>query len=1342
MKISVALLRKTYPFSLLFVLISAFLFWQFAPRAESAETLEKSSEITNYDIRTDKESREKVEKFIADAGKTNALIFAERGKIVQAEKNLTTGAAKLKIEYNEGLRIPETIASDLARNTNFLTVPSNEKRTDILKNFLKQNSELIGLENFQIDKLKTTADYTNPDGNLSFVSFEQKINDIPVFQGEVKAGFTKRGQIIRVINNLAPNLDDESLSNDFGNAETAVSNAAKNIGLQTSEADTKRIASTPNDLKITFERGQFAEQTTAEKFYFPVEPGVARAAWRVLLWTKTEAFYVIVDARDGTLLWRKNITESQTQPSTYNVYGNLTSMMKTADSPTPFTPGCISPLSCPQPPIVSRTSFTLIGNEPPYTFNNLGWIFDGENRTIGNNAEAGIDRDGTQGVDPNGYAVGNPPRNFVYNYNPAPGNPPPGEEPLNTIFQNGSVTNAFYAVNRYHDEMYLLGFTEPARNYQADNFGRGGLGNDSISVEVQDSSGSNNANFTTPADGGRPRLQLFLWTTTTPDRDGALDSQTIVHELTHGLSNRLHGNASGLGSNMARGMGEGWGDFYALALLSEPTDDSLGTYTIAAYSIDGILSGFPNYYYGIRRFPTAIKAAIGPNGLPHNPLTFGYLNSNCDTRIGTTSTSVSSAFPRNPAFSTSSGTQACDQVHNSGEIWSVTLWEVRNQLIVQHGAVEGNRRALQYITDGMKLAPLNPTFLQERDAIIAAASALNPNDVLPVRRGFAIRGMGYYASIQNAGTGANNTAVTESFDVNGNVAIAPGFSVSDSPGNNNGYPEPGEPVILTVPLSNTTGAMITGVTLQAVGGGSAFYGDIANGQTVSQNVNFTIPFFIPCGQINYTITFNINSSTGTRTETRTFRIGIPVGGPPTVFTGGAIANPGTGTTGVATPYPSTINVTGLTGSRKIVLELTNLNSTFPGDMDWLLVGPGGQRFIFMSDAVSSFATQTNAIVVIKDEATSPMPDIGTTVSLNGEWKPTNYNTTDTFPAPAPAAPYENAAPGGTATFASVFGTNGLNMNGTWSLYGVDDVSGDVSTIAGWKLTFEGNEYICQYVPNGKARADFDGDRKTDVSVFRPNEGNWYLNQSTAGFAVLNWGLIGDQLAPGDFDGDGKTDVAVFRPNNDASQPDFYVLNSSNFTYSGYSWGLPSDVPVIEDYDGDNKSDIAVYRSSNHTFYVLKSGDGSVLTFSSISSGVPVAGDFDGDGKGDFATYSVNGWFIAKSNVNYDPVTFTHWGATGDQPVPADYDGDGIDDLAVFRPSDGIWYIAKSGGGNDYIPFGIATDIPAPGDFDGDGKSDIAVYRNGIWYLNRSTAGVAITQFGLSGDVPIPNRYLP
>ncbi|MET0754469.1 MAG: VCBS repeat-containing protein, partial [Pyrinomonadaceae bacterium] len=385
-------------------------------------------------------------------------------------------------------------------------------------------------------------------------------------------------------------------------------------------------------------------------------------------------------------------------------------------------------------------------------------------------------------------------------------------------------------------------------------------------------------------------------------------------------------------------------------------------------------------------------------------------------------------------------------------------------------------------------------------------------------------------------------------------------------------------------------------------------------------------------------------------------------------------------------------------------------------------------------------------------------------NMNGEWKPTDHTSGDTFASPAPPAPYSSPATSGSSTFASTFGTSATSFNGTWSLYGVDDVNGDSATISGWKITFEPNDImccscpfsraeityspdnpavpVCTCLPPSRARADFDGDSKTDLSVFRPSEGNWYMFNSTAGFGVVHWGLNGDQLAPGDYDGDAKADFAVFRPNADSTQPDFYVLKSSNYTYSGYSWGLPGDVPIVADYDGDAKDDLAIYRPADHTFYVFKSNGGSVLSFSGISSGVPVAGDFDGDGKADFVTFNDGDWFIAKSTLNFASVSSVHWGAAGDKPVPADYDGDGKEDLAVFRPSERVWYILRSATGVFITQFGLSDDIPVPGDYDGDSKDDLAVYRDGTWYMNRSTAGLSILQFGLSGDIPIPNRYLP
>ncbi|MGB7070136.1 MAG: M36 family metallopeptidase, partial [Pyrinomonadaceae bacterium] len=657
--------------------------------------------------------------------------------------------------------------------------------------------------------------------------------------------------------------DYNGLSTDFGDPASAVDAAFGYLCRKSSDVIVNGAAST--DSKYVFGDGDWA--TTAEKMYFPTEPGVAIPAWRVLIWEPVNAYYVMVDAADGMLLWRKNITDDQTESATFNVY-IANNLMQTADSPAPFSPGPVSPLTGTQGSMISRSSVTLIGNEGDNSFNDNGWMINGANITDGNATEAGIDRVPPEGVD--STQSGTPTRVFNSTWNPPPGDPAPGDSPLSVNAQRGAVVQMFYIMNRYHDELYKLGFTEPAFNFQHLNFGRGGAENDRVSSEGQDSASTNNANFATPTDGGRGRMQMFLWTGPAPDRDGTADAEIIIHEVTHGTSNRLHGNASGLATNMSRGMGEGWGDFYAHTLLSEPGDPVDGVYTLSGYSTYLSSPGFTgNYYYGIRRFPKSIiSSGGGPSNGPHNPLTFADVDS--------TQFDVSDGAFGPGEF----GSPTVDQVHNLGEIWSSALWELRGRMVTRLGHTMGTKRVLQAVTDGMKLSPINPTFLQGRDAIIAAALAqsLAPDasaDAADVREGFRRRGMGYSASIQDPGTGSNNTRVTESFQFQ-NVEMTDPFNVSDSTGDNDGYPEPGESVLLHVAVTNPTGSTVSSVTASVVGGGTANYGSLAAGQTATRQISYLVPPAQTCGAVQ-TVTINVASDAGSQTpEVRSIQLGVPV----------------------------------------------------------------------------------------------------------------------------------------------------------------------------------------------------------------------------------------------------------------------------------------------------------------------------------------------------------------------------------------------------------------------------------------------------------------------------------
>ena len=269
-----------------------------------------------------------------------------------------------------------------------------------------------------------------------------------------------------------------------------------------------------------------------------------------------------------------------------------------------------------------------------------------------------------------------------------------------------------------------------------------------------------------------------------------------------------------------------------------------------------------------------------------------------------------------------------------------------------------------------------------------------------------------------------------------------------------------------------------------------------------------------------------------------------------------------------------------------------------------------------------------------------------------------------------------------------------------------------------------------YSLTSKTAFDFDGDGRSDISVFRPSDSVWYLNRSAQGFLAIQFGLATDKIVPADYDGDGTTDLAVYRDGA------WWIMRSTNGTVETRAFGQAGDIPVPADYTGDGRDELAVYRNGQWWSLDLSNEQSSLINFG-LATDKPVPADYDGDGRVDQAVYRNGEWHINRSTLGYTVISF---GLAGDRPVVGDYDADGRADLAVYR--DGTWYLQQSTAGFSAIQWGLSTDIPTPADYDGDGKTDAAVFRDGTWYLNRTTSGVLIQQFGLPGDKPVEAAYSP
>lgn len=288
-------------------------------------------------------------------------------------------------------------------------------------------------------------------------------------------------------------------------------------------------------------------------------------------------------------------------------------------------------------------------------------------------------------------------------------------------------------------------------------------------------------------------------------------------------------------------------------------------------------------------------------------------------------------------------------------------------------------------------------------------------------------------------------------------------------------------------------------------------------------------------------------------------------------------------------------------------------------------------------------------------------------------------------------------------------------------------------------------YMGGDIPDPQKAFDFDGDGKTDVSIFRQPVGEWwYLQSSDNQNRAFQFGNSTDKLVPADYTGDGKTDIAVFNP----STREWFVLRSEDYSYYSFTFGADGDIPQVGDFEGDGRADPAVFRPSSSLWFVLLSSGGTRIQQFGGPNDVPAVADYDGDGKTDIAIIRFAGelgveWWWYRSSVS-STIAYV-LGTPSDIPVRGDYTGDGKVDVSFWRPSTGEWFVLRSESPSYYsAPFGATGDIPVPGDYDGDGTFDFAVFRpsNSTWYILGSTAGFSAVQFGLSTDKPVPTAFFP
>lgn len=596
----------------------------------------------------------------------------------------------------------------------FAVAGSAQTHSELALNYMRANPQEFGLGASDMKELKVTNETFFKPAGLTNVYIQQMYLGIPIHNA-IFSVHIKDGQVVSSSNRFCQDITAKVGSSEPVLTQAqALLRAAEQLGYPAPASMRMMENKGGTQKEVVYEKSNLSlENIPVRLVWVAAQDGKIYLTWEVCIYElSAENFWLArIDASSGQLIDRNNLVVHCNFDAPSGVCSGTDHVH--LEEFVAFSPMDGSSYRVYKEPIESPIhGGRTLENEPAdATASPFGWhdtngaVGPEYTVTRGNNVHAYVDGDANNlpdpGSDPDGTATLD--FDFTLDLTMAP-----------STYQPAAVTNLFYWNNYVHDFAYQYGFDELNGNFQVNNYGNGGLGNDDVRAEAQDGSGLNNANFFTPADGNRPRMQMYRWTYTSPHRDSDLDNGVIAHEYAHGISNRLTGGPANVGclGNLEQ-MGEGWSDYYSLMTTwtGSTSDRGIGTYVL----------GQPTTGLGIR--PARYSTNMGVNAYTYANL-------------------PSMAIP-----------------HGVGFVWCTMLWEMVSGLVTKHGAAAGFEKAMHLVNLGMILQPCSPGFVDGRNAILKADSILNNKEnYCVIWNAFAKRGLGYSASQGSSNSTADGMA--------------------------------------------------------------------------------------------------------------------------------------------------------------------------------------------------------------------------------------------------------------------------------------------------------------------------------------------------------------------------------------------------------------------------------------------------------------------------------------------------------------------------------------------------------------------------------------------------------